>query len=195
MMSKAPVKRRHMFINKAFQGRFIIGVFFLILLSGICSALLIYWLIGDDLLAQSRTAHANINDALVRLGWSIFIGNAIAIMVSSAVAVVVAIYASHRIAGPLYRFEKICEQVGSGQLGVFTSLREHDQLQQLGAAFTHMIEKLRGRKQQQQVSIALLEHQLDTFKNHTHLVDEQQEMLDAVVDTLQQLKAHVSHQA
>lgn len=194
-MSKVPVKRRHVFINKAFQGRFIIGVFLLILLSGICSALLIYWLIGDDLLAQSQTAHANINDALARLGWSILIGNSVAIMVSSTVAVVVAIYASHRIAGPLYRFEKICEQVGNGQLGVFTSLREHDQLQQLGAAFTLMIEKLRGRKQQQQVSIELIEHQLNTFKNHTRLVDGQREMLDAVVDTLQQLKANVSGQA
>lgn len=194
-MSNVPVKRRHVFINKAFQGRFIIGVFLLILLSGICSALLIYGLIGDDLLAQSRTAHANINDALARLGWSILIGNAVAITVSSTVAVVVAIYASHRIAGPLYRFEKLCEQVGNGQLGVFTSLREHDQLQQLGAAFTLMIEKLRGRQKQQQASIELIEQQLDTFKNHANLIGKQQEMLDAVTDTLQQLKAHVSHQA
>lgn len=193
-MSNVSVKRRHVFINKAFQGRFIIGVFLLILLSGICSALLIYGLIGNDLLAQSQTAHANITEALKHLSWSILIGNTIAIMVSSTVAVMVAIYASHKIAGPLYRFEKLCEQVSNNQYAVFTSLREHDQLQQLGAAFTHMIEKLNGRKQQQQTSIALIEQQLDRLRNDTNLVGKQQEMLDALLNTLQQLKANVSGQ-
>jgi nitrogen fixation/metabolism regulation signal transduction histidine kinase len=41
------------------------------------------------------------------------------------------IFLSHKIAGPLYRFEALCDQIGDGQLEMDISLRENDQLQEL----------------------------------------------------------------
>jgi hypothetical protein len=87
-MNNNQPKRRHIFIKKSFQGRFILGVFAIILLSGLCSALLIYWITGNELLAQSQSAHTNIVNAGERLGLSIMIGNVISILVAGAVAVV-----------------------------------------------------------------------------------------------------------
>lgn len=186
-MSTQPVKRRHVFINKAFQGRFIFSVFLLILLSGLCSALLIYWLTGGDLQAQSQTAHANIMTAWERLGLSIFIGNVVALVIAGVVAVVVVVYASHKIAGPLYRFEKLCEQIGDGQLDAITTLRENDQLQQLAAAFTLMVDKLRVRKKQQLAHIELINVQLEALKNDHSLTDEQQALLAKLATLVKQL--------
>ncbi len=187
-MSNNSIKRRHVFINQAFQGRFIVGAFLLILLSGLCSAGLIYWLIGGDLQAQSQTAHANIMTAWQRLGLSIFIGNLVAIVIAGAAATIAVIYASHKIAGPLYRFEKLCEQIGAGQLDTMTSLREHDQLQQLGAAFTAMVEKLRARKGQQQNQIDLLTTHVESLKNDANLGDAQRESLSKLESLIKELK-------
>jgi methyl-accepting chemotaxis protein len=187
-INNASVKRRHVFINKAFQGRFIASIFLLILLSCLCSALLIYWLTGGDLQAQSQTAHANILNASERLGLTILIGNVVAIVIASTVAVVVAIYASHKIAGPLYRFEKICEQIGDGQLNTITTLRENDQLQPLAAAFTVMLEKLRTRKNQQQATIGLISAEIEALINDKSLGGEHHEMLERLATRLQQLK-------
>ena len=54
--------------------------------------------------------------------------------------------ASHIIAGPLYRFEKLCEQVGNDDLDIITAIREKDQLHDLAKAFMVMINKLSARK-------------------------------------------------
>jgi nitrate/nitrite-specific signal transduction histidine kinase len=153
--------RRTVFIKKAFQGRFILNMFLLILLSGLCSAALIYWLTGGDLLAQSLTAHESIKTALDHLGFSIVIANLAALLVAGVTTITMVLYASHKIAGPLYRFEKICEQIGEGNLDTVTTLREGDQLQDMGRAFHDMVGKLRNRKTQRLELIAEATDRLD----------------------------------
>ncbi|MDO9161258.1 MAG: hypothetical protein Q8N35_03295 [Methylococcaceae bacterium] len=186
-MSNVPIKRRNVFINKAFQARIIVGVFLLILLSGLCSAALIFWITGSDLQAQSQTAHANIINAWDRLGLSIFIGNVVAIFIAGTLSVFVALYASHKIAGPLYRFEKLCEQVGDGDLDVLVSLREKDQLQELGAAFASMVDKLRTRKNEQQAVIIKIDVQLEQLKRDQNITGHQLSELNELTRLTKQL--------
>jgi methyl-accepting chemotaxis protein len=187
MSNLQQVKRKHVFINKAFQGRFIAGVFALIVLSGLCSALLIYWLTGNELQVQSQTAHVNILTAFERLGLSILIGNVVALILVGVVSVVTVNYATHKIAGPLYRFEKICEQVGEGQFDTVTTLREHDQLQQLGIAFSLMVDKLRARKNQQQIQLEIVTEQIEVIKNDPSLTDNQLKLVEKLASTIKQL--------
>ncbi len=183
-MSNTTYKRRIVFINKAFQWRFIAGVFLLILLSGLCSALLIFWITGGDLQAQSQTAHANILNAWDRLGLSIFIGNVVAIVIAGTLAVFVALYASHKIAGPLYRFEKLCEQVGNGDLDVLVSLREKDQLQELGVAFAGMVNKLRARQNEQSAVVAKIKAEIEELKHDQNNAELNLDVLDRLVRQL-----------
>lgn len=182
-MSTTAPKRRNVFIKKAFQGRFIGGVFLLMLLSGLCSALLIYWMTGGDLQAQSESAHINIANAWARLGLSLLIGNVVAILIAGTLSVFVVMYASHKIAGPLYRFEKLCEQVGNGELEVIANIRENDQLQDLATAFFDMVTKLRARKNRHQECVSSMIGQIEQLKNdptlgqHQHQAIEQLELI------------------
>ncbi|MDT4290925.1 hypothetical protein RO575_15265 [Methylomonas sp. MO1] len=162
-MNNTVTKRRQIFIKKDFQGRFILGAFALILLAGLCSALLIYWMTGGDLQAQSQSAHANIVNAAERLGVSILIGNLVAILVAGGIAVSTVLYASHKIAGPLYRFETLCQEVGDGKLDTVTHLREHDQLQDLALSFSNMVAKLRSRRDHRTRLIAELNRQIGLY--------------------------------
>jgi general secretion pathway protein G len=52
---------------------------------------------------------------------------------------------SHRIAGPLYQFSKVCRQVGEGDLTVAVRTRQDDYLTQEAATFGAMIGDLRSR--------------------------------------------------
>ncbi|OQW78736.1 MAG: hypothetical protein BVN35_03525 [Proteobacteria bacterium ST_bin11] len=162
-MNTSDSKRSRVFIKKDFQGRFILGAFALILLAGLCSALLIYWMTGGDLQAQSQSAHANIVNAAERLGISILIGNLVAILVAGGIAVSTVLYASHKIAGPLYRFETLCQEVGDGKLDTVTHLREHDQLQDLALSFSNMVAKLRSRRDHRARLLAELNRQLGLY--------------------------------
>jgi methyl-accepting chemotaxis protein len=172
-MSNQPNQRRIIFINKAFQGRFILNVLLLILLSGLCSALLVYWITGGDLQAESQTAHENITNALDHLGISLVLSNLAAMLIVGALAVFMVLYASHKIAGPLYRFEKICHQIGDGQLDAMTALREHDQLQDLGTAFTGMVDKLRQRHIRQLELIEKITLHIDELEKDASLSSDQ----------------------
>ena len=154
-------KRRHVFIKKAFQGRLILAVLALIMLSGLCSALLIYWLIDDDLKAQWFSAHAAISEVSKRLGLSILIGSLVSLLLAGGLSVVSVLYASHKIAGPLYRFEKLCERIGNGELDKMVQLREKDQLQALAQAFSDMLEKLRSRRHWRNEHVAKLKVQVE----------------------------------
>lgn len=186
-MSNAHFKRSNIFINKTIQTRFIVGVFLLILLSGLCSALLIFWITGGDLQAQSQTAHANIANAWDRLWLSILIGNVVSMVIAGTIAMFVVLYATHKIVGPLYRFEKICEQVGEGNLDTLISLRDKDQLQALGSAFANMVNKLRAKRSEQQELVATINAQVEQLKHEQSMTEQQLGMLNELTRLIKQL--------
>ena len=185
-MSKVHFKRSHIFINKVIQARFIAGAFLMILLSGLCSALLIFWITGGDLEAQSQSAHANIINAWDRLGLSILISNVVSMVIAGTIALFVVLHATHKIVGPLYRFEKSCEQIGEGNLNAYISLREKDQLQSLGLAFTNMVNKLRSRKSEQQELVVRLSTQVEQLKHDENLTEHQLDALNELTRLLNQ---------
>lgn len=187
-MTKTIEKRRTIFIKKAFQGRFILNVLLIIMLSGLCSAGLIYWITGGDLLAESQTAHENIRSALDHLGISILIANMAALIIASIFAVLMVLYASHKIAGPLYRFEKYCQQIGDGQLDTFTPLRQNDQLQELGTAFYGMVIKLRERKEQRLMLITQLTDKINQLQQDPAIAAAHTEQLAGLRQLLGQLR-------
>jgi nitrate/nitrite-specific signal transduction histidine kinase len=145
-------------------------------------------LTGGDLQAKSLTAHVNIINSLENLGFSLLIGNLVAMLVAGGAALFVILYASHKIAGPLYRFEKLCQQIGDGQLDTVTSLRQHDQLQDLGTAFGDMVKKLRSRKEQRTQLIVRLNSEFEQLGQDPSLGSDQRERLEQIRQSLMQLQ-------
>lgn len=160
-MSHSVSKRRTIFIKKAFQSRFIAGALGLVLLSSLSSALFIYWVTGGEL--QNQPAQTGLISGWERLGLSLFLGNLVAVVVAGSAAVASALYASHKIAGPLYRFERLCEDVGSGNLDTSTQLRDGDQLQELALSFANMRDNLRNRRDQRIRLIGEINHHIGLF--------------------------------
>lgn len=146
-------QRKTLFIEKKFQGRFILLVIAIIAASGLLSGTLLYFLLASELSSELRTAHLQLQNTWESLAPAIIFGNAITIMVSSLIAALAVLYQSHKISGPAYRLQKICEAISQGDLNPITSLRKADQLTALAHSVEHMVNSLRGKRQQQESDI------------------------------------------
>lgn len=148
-MSNGTKKRKTVFIKRGFQMRFITWVIVLLILCGVCSAAVLYPFLSSEITNELNAGHRNVADIKGHLAIAIVIGNVLAIIVAALATTVVILYISHKIAGPLYRFEKICKEIGSGNLNVSAGLREKDQLEGLSEAFGEMLTQLRDRRSNQ----------------------------------------------
>lgn len=60
----------------------------------------------------------------------------------SGLAGIVALWLSHRTAGPLYRFRRVFEQIAEGQRDLRVNLRPGDEFQEVADAFNVMMDRL-----------------------------------------------------
>lgn len=89
---------------------------------------------------------------------------------------------SHRIAGPIYRFERAAEAVATGDLTHRVNLREGDHLDELQDEFNEMVENLQARVERDRALIAQLRGQID--EAHKSADKQTQEFLEALRDEL-----------
>ncbi len=163
-MGSGKKMRRTVFIKRGFQMRFITWVIALLILCGLCSAAVLYPFLSSEMSSKLSTGHRDIGDIKKHLALAIIIGNVLAVIVAGLATTVVILYISHKIAGPLYRFEKVCNEIGRGNLDASAVLREHDQLEGLSEAFSKMLTQLRSRRNDQRIHLEAARKDLNALK-------------------------------
>ena len=144
-MSRPIFRRRNYFISRDFQVRFTIKFLIVIVIEAILAIGLFLYLsrgtlttgfIGSDF-RIARTSEFFLPTLLV--------SNLIIIGITAIIGIAVLIYMSHRIAGPLYRFEKILTDIGRGDLTQRFKLRDKDQLSELSESITELTTTMDNR--------------------------------------------------
>ena len=146
MAEAAEVKRSYIrsqyFIKKDFQREFIIK-FCLVLLAGIfLSTVLLFFLSQDSLTSSFANSRLEIQNTGRAILPAVLLTNLITLGIVSCFSFMVMIFISHRIAGPLFRFEKDLKRVSEGDLRVRIHLRKKDQLTDMSAALNQMIQSM-----------------------------------------------------
>lgn len=143
--SRPEDRRRHYYVKRPFQRRFIFQFAALLVLGFVAFALSIY------LYSTQTLTTAFINSKLRVMSTADFLMPAL-VLVALAVTALVAILASirllllsHKIAGPLYRLEKTAQAIGDGKLNFQIQLRSDDELQDLAKSMDGMVRDLRSR--------------------------------------------------
>jgi len=136
-------KRKNYFIDKDFLARFILKFCLLVVLAGVITTGILYF-VGKKsttvVIVDSRVLVRSTADFLL----PILIQTVLVVMVISGLAaIIVTLLFSHKIAGPLYRFKKVIEGVGLGNLSANFRLRDYDQLKDLSSEVNAMIDKTR----------------------------------------------------
>ncbi len=139
------IRRKNYFIKKGFQINFAIKFMLLLLLE----AALIAWLFMH---ISSDTLTTGYIDSILTIKstpkfFFLPFGLVISIVATgmAITGMVVFILLSHRIAGPLYRFEKDLEEIGEGDLTKRINLRRTDQLMELKEALNTVIDSMDKR--------------------------------------------------
>lgn len=163
MQEARPYKRRIYFIEKEFQAKFILKFCALVVIGGLLTTGMLY------LLAMQSTTVSIVNSRVVVKTTAdfilpILIQTVIIVMIIVSLAtVVVTLFASHKIAGPLYRFKKVMKTLGEGDFSEDFRIRLHDQLQDLAEAFNNMITKIRSEIKTLRGDLLSLKEKLDNI--------------------------------
>ncbi len=135
-------RRRQYFIKKGFQGTFILKFCALVLLGTVLSTLLILALSGDTLTSDFSQSRLEIKSTSQAILPAVLMTNLITLAFITLAVMVLTLFISHKIAGPLFRLEKELDEIGQGDLTKMVVLRDKDQVNALAQSITVMAEQL-----------------------------------------------------
>ena len=140
--NKHPYRRKHYFIKKEFQFKFILK-FCLIILAGIIISTSLLFLFSQDTLTSSfQQSRLVIKNTAIAILPAVIYTNLITLGLISLAVIVVTLFVSHKIAGPLFRFEKDIKEIGQGNLTKKIGLRKKDQITDMADSLNKMTASL-----------------------------------------------------
>jgi methyl-accepting chemotaxis protein len=167
-------RRKNYFIKKDFQLGFILK-FCTILLAGIIiSTLLLVLLSRGTLTSSFENSQLTIKNTAAAILPSILLCNLLTLGLITIVTIVLTLLVSHKLAGPMFRFQKEIEKMGAGNLTQKIQLRDKDQIESLAISLDSMRGALKEKIQTIRSDVTMI---LNTASSH-----------DAPPEVVEQLK-------
>lgn len=135
-------RRRIILIDRPFQYRLIALFLVMTVLLMAFSGWLIYTFFDSEIEAALSSAHVRYHTMREMLLPVFLTLGLVNLLVSATVTIIVVALASHKIAGPVYRFRQALEEMRQRDLTVLTRIRQDDQLQAVSASLTGLAEVL-----------------------------------------------------
>jgi methyl-accepting chemotaxis protein len=124
-------KRRKFFIKKDFQGKLILGCFLLVAGGGLLFNVLLGLLSADSVTISYTNNDLQLGQTPFMLLKQVLTANWFLLVIGGGFVMLASLLLSHRIAGPLYRFETTLDNMKKGQLDNIIHLRDKDEGKEL----------------------------------------------------------------
>jgi len=138
-------RRRKYFIKKDFQIKFVLEFCGVVLGGVVISTALLFFFSQDTLTSSFSHSRLVIKSTGSAILPAVIYTNLIVLGLISLATILVTLLVSHKIAGPLFRFEKELQDIAAGNLRTKMSLRKQDQMVEVAEGLNRMVETLRGR--------------------------------------------------
>lgn len=132
-------RRKQYFIKKGFQVNFSIRFLALIVIEAALIAGLFWYSSLNTLTTGYEGAKLRIESTSDYFFPSFFMSNLIVVLIVGVIGIIGLILISHKIAGPLYRFEKGVTEVSKGDLSYRFKTRKGDQLTELSESLNSLV--------------------------------------------------------
>lgn len=139
-----PNRRKKYFINKRFQTKFIIKFAALVIIAAAISGAIVYLMARSTVTTSFENSRLVIKSTADFILPSVLLSAVIVIISIGLATIIVAIFTSHKIAGPLYRLEKDLKEVSGGDLRMTFSLRKNDEMKSLADGLNIMVGGLKN---------------------------------------------------
>jgi methyl-accepting chemotaxis protein len=129
-------QRKTILVKRSLQIKYIGMVFLSVLVASMIVGGDIYYSLTRVMLTECPSAsdHVSQFNSVLMIKTALYLG----------LMLLISLYVSHRFAGPIYRFEKSAQIVGSGDLTHRVSLRTGDELMELQEEFNGMVAALQA---------------------------------------------------
>jgi methyl-accepting chemotaxis protein len=164
-MKKYTEKRRNYYINKRFQGEFIIKFCVLVLLGSLISAVIIYIMTSSTVTTAFVNSKLTIKSTADFIMPAVLLASAVVVVFIGIAAIGITLFTSHRIAGPLYRIEKDLNDISAGRLNIVFQLRTNDEIKPIVASLNEMVNSLKEKIVRIKKSVAELESSVRSSGN------------------------------
>ncbi|MBI3009169.1 MAG: HAMP domain-containing protein [Candidatus Omnitrophica bacterium] len=143
MEHKEGFRRTHFLVDKKFQFRFLGSVILLTILIMLLSATITYYILYSQMQRFLTTIPV---DILFSVASVICLTSLTVLLILLPLVIVLGIFMSHKIIGPIMRMEKLLEEVGDGNFNINIKLRRGDELISLANAMNRMVDKLKSKQ-------------------------------------------------
>jgi len=147
--------RRHYLIDYRFQLRMAIRILLLLLFTSVVIGWTIYYEIGNtaeqhlqSLVQQGALSIPQLKGVHDALRSSILHNVSIRFLMLLFIAFVFTIFATHRIAGPIYRIEKTLNQICCGNVKARVRLRKRDEFQSLASSINRLLDRYESHEKE-----------------------------------------------
>jgi methyl-accepting chemotaxis protein len=149
-------KRRNFFINKELQGRYMLIFFIFAVLGSIIYAAIFSMLTADSLTIVYKDNNLTIGKTPYILMAEMMKANWILILSGGVVGVIIAMFLTHRFAGPVFKLERAVREMAAGNLLADVRLRKGDEGKELAATINLLKETLTSNvKSMRELSAAM----------------------------------------
>lgn len=180
-------RRRNYFIKKRFQADFIIKFCSLVIMGSLISGLIIYLMSRSAVTTTFENTRLVMKSASDFILPAVFLSSAVVIVCVGLAAILITLFTSHRIAGPLYRMEKDVGSVAAGDLTIRFGLRKMDEIKALAEGLDRMTQALRNQVVRVKEAGLSLEAALESSAG-----GDNREALKEAAKRLQEMKAVLS---
>ncbi len=196
MSGRPHMFRRQHFIKKGFQLNFSIRFLVLIAIEAILLGGLFWYMSQNTLTTGYVDAQLRIENTSSFFYPSMMVSNLLVVLIVGIIGLVGLIFISHKIAGPLYRFESSLKEISGGDLTHRIRTRKKDQLKDLADSlneFTSSIDgKVHSMQQSTQDAVRLaseVQHQISTSdKIDAAMLEDLSKTLNALQSALYDFK-------
>ncbi len=186
-------RRRNYFIKKGFQAKFILKFCLLVILACALMSGLAYLLSSKTATTSFENLRLIVKSTSDFILPTLILSSLIAIIFISTATIIVVLFISHRIAGPLYRLEKSLVEIGKGNLAVDVRLRKTDEIKALAASVNNMIRNLRDPISSSQVKISELENEVSHLRGELERKGIAENEIDQILKPIQQKIQQIKH--
>ena len=138
-------RRTDYFIKKDFQFKFILKFCLLVLIGVVISTGLLFLFSQDTLTSSFQQSRLVVKKTGMAILPSIVYTNLITLGLITLASVIVTLFVSHKIAGPMFRFEEELKEIGKGDLTKTVLIRKKDQIADMAVSLNNMIAGLRAK--------------------------------------------------
>lgn len=167
--NKIQFQRKNFYIKKEFQRNFIIKFCLLVMLGMILCGVIIYCMAQNSATTVFENSRIKIKSTADFILPTILLSGTIVTILAGAATLFITLFTSHKIAGPLYRFETDLDKVVAGDLTVSFKIRQNDQLQVIASKMNTTMRSLQTELSEVKKDAGAIKEKLEDMEKNGQL--------------------------